>query len=427
MALTEVLLGSIARIIDCEHKTAPISKNEIYAYSVGTRALSQNFIDVTYCKPVDKETYQTWSKRAEIEPGDIVLAREAPVGGVGLVKSSNPLFCLGQRTVLIKPDRNHINPLFLNYLLRSDEIQKWFADMSTGSTVLHINVGDIKTLPLKELPNLQNQAVIADILQNLELRIDSNKRIARQLEEIAQTIFKSWFIDFDPVKAKVAGEKPVGMDDATAALFPDSLEGSELGPIPAGWNVKSLDAIASRRKENVGIDDLSEDDVYVGLDSIPRKSLFFNEWESAAGVQSGKTRFQSHDILFGKLRPYFHKISIAPVNGVCSTDVVVIYVERVELLPYVACLVNQSTFVDFLSHRSTGTRMPRTSWKEMCEFRIACPPDVVLKEFGKFMLGSFEQCIKLQLQVRTLIELRDSLLPRLISGELQIPEEMLVS
>jgi len=240
MALTEVLLGSVARIIDCEHKTAPISQNEIHGYSVGTRALSRNFIDITSCKPVNKETFKTWSKRAEIEPGDIILAREAPVGGIGLVKSSNPLLCLGQRTVLIKPDRNLINPLFLNYLLQSDEIQRWFADMSTGSTVLHINVGDIKMLPLKELPNLQIQMAIADILQNLELRIDSNKKISRKLEEIAQTIFKSWFVDFDPVKAKMAGEKPAGMDDATAALFPDSLEDSELGAIPSGWSVGAL-------------------------------------------------------------------------------------------------------------------------------------------------------------------------------------------
>ena len=89
------------------------------------------------------------------------------------------------------------------------------------------------------------------MLKSIDFKIANNSALSKTLEEIAQTIFKSWFIDFDPVKAKMAGEKPVGMDDATAALFPDSMEDSELGPIPKGWNVKSLDAIASAFGDSV--------------------------------------------------------------------------------------------------------------------------------------------------------------------------------
>ena len=201
MKSSEVLLGSVARIVDCEHKTAPASQDDVFAYSVGTRALSHNFIDISSCKPVDEDTFRAWSRRAEIAPGDIILAREAPVGGVGLVKASSPSFCLGQRTVLIKPNKGAINSLFLNYFLQSEEIQNWFSEMSTGSTVLHINVADIKELPLRNLPSLQVQEKIANILHNLELKIENNKTISRLQEEIAQTVFKAWFIVFDPVKA----------------------------------------------------------------------------------------------------------------------------------------------------------------------------------------------------------------------------------
>lgn len=323
------------------------------------------------------------------------------------------------------PRLNGLLPEFLYNILRVKRYRDKAAYASTGTTVRRIPTVVIEQLVVP-VPPLETQNAIIKLIRSIDEKIALNSRMSTQLEELAQTIFKSWFIDFDPVKAKMAGRTHADMDDATAVLFPDSMEDSEVGQIPSGWIVKSLQDIASQRKENVRFEDLSADDAYVGLDIIPRKSLFFSNWESAEGVQSGKTRFFPKDILFGKLRPYFHKVVVAPISGICSTDVVVLCAAEVDLLPYVACLVNQTSFVDFLSNRSTGTRMPRTSWKEMCEFRFASPPDAVLKQFGQITLSTFELALELQMQVRTLVELRDTLLPRLISGELQIPEEMLV-
>lgn len=296
----------------------------------------------------------------------------------------------------------------------------------TGTTVraLPFEVICEQMIPV---PSLEVQDRINSFITTLDRRIQLNIAMSETLETIAQSVFRSWFVDFDPVKAKMAGEKPVGMNEATAALFPDSMEETELGMTPVGWKVVTLKAVASQRKESVKVNDLSADEVYVDLDSIPRKSLYFHDWKNAASVQSGKTRFCSNDILFGKLRPYFHKVVIAPTKGICSTDIVVVSPMRDELLPFVACLVNQTSFVEFLSHRSTGTRMPRTSWSEMCEFRFACPPELVLNQFGQLMLGSVKKALELQLEIRNVQELRAELLPRLVSGELQLPEEILVS
>jgi type I restriction enzyme S subunit len=424
MALAELLLGSVARIIDCEHKTAPISQNEIYAYSVGTRALSQNFIDVTSCKPVNKETFQIWSKRAEIEPGDIVLAREAPVGGVGLVKSSNPLFCLGQRTVLIKPDRSLINPLFLNYFLQSDENQRWFSDMSTGSTVLHINVGDIKKLPLKELPNLQIQTAVADILQNLELRIDSNKRIARQLEEIVQTIFNSWFIDFGPVRAKMAGEKPAGMDDATAALFPDSMEDSELGPIPAGWSVRDFGDV-----NNLLMGQSPPGDTYNSVgEGVP-----FYQGRTDFGMRFPKQRiFCTAGTRFAKAGDVLISVR-APVGDLNQA------IEDCVIGRGVASALHKSGSQTYsyalLSslkrklayYNGEGTVFGAINRSDFNSLKVVEPLPQIVDLFDAATGSLNDEIRNLFVQTENLIELRDSLLPRLISGELQIPEEMLVS
>jgi type I restriction enzyme S subunit len=326
-----------------------------------------------------------------------------------------------KNTIRIFPKTEEIDLKFFYYMTKSPHF--W---PRRGSAQPFISQTDIRETAVK-IPDIAIQRVIGQILQELEMTIEANKQLSKTLEDTAQTIFKSWFIDFDPVKAKMAREKPVGMDDATAALFPDSMEDSELGLIPRGWSIANLNKIASQRKENVQVGMISENDAYVGLDSIPRKALFFNEWKSASKVQSNKSKFFENDILFGKLRPYFHKVAVAPVDGICSTDIVVIKVDELLNLPFVANFVNEISFIAFLSNRASGTRMPRTSWGEMCEPKFACPPDAIIQSFGQLTLSAFHEASALQKQNRVLAEIRDELLPRLISGKLKIPENMLTS
>jgi type I restriction enzyme S subunit len=355
------------------------------------------------------------------ESGDVLLAMTEQQDGLlasPLIVPENlggyEELVLSHHVAKVVAKSGQLRPEFVFNFLRIPINRTRAAYGNTGTTVQDLPY-DVIYEQLIPIPSLHEQDRINSFVATLDRKIELNYAMATTLEQIAQTMFKSWFIDFDPVKAKMAGEKPRGMDNTTSALFPDSMMDSEIGQIPSGWSIKTLDTIATHRKESVGIKDLSADEVYVDLDSIPRKSLYFNDWKSAAQVQSGKTRFCSNDILFGKLRPYFHKVVIAPVSGVCSTDIVVVNAKSKEFLPYVSCLVNQTSFIDFLSHRSTGTQMPRTSWSEMCEFRFACPPDLVLKNFGQFMLSSIEEALKYQLQARKIIELRAELLPRLIS------------
>ena len=436
MSSNDLTLGSIATIIDCEHKTAPETENEIYAFSVGTRALTNNTIDVNSCKPVDEQTYKLWSRRGEVEEGDIILAREAPVGGVGLVKSLSPKYCLGQRTVLIKPKTDVVNSYYLNYLLQSDAVQGWFTDMSTGSTVLHLNVGDIKKLPIPNLPSMQQQQRIAEILNNLEAKININKTIAGSLEDMAQEIFKSWFIDFEPVKAKMAGEKPAGMNDETAALFPDSMEESELGLIPKGWSVSKLEKhIKVTKGKSYKSSELEPSKTaLVTLKSFKRGGgyrfdglkPFSGQYKPEQVVEPGELVVSFTDVtqaadVIGKPAIVFQDPRFSTL--VASLDVGIVRTIGNQFSKnYLYQLFLTPEFKNHTDGYTNGTTVLHLGKGALENYLVVSPGEKLMSKYDD-IAGAFQSQMQLyQLENLALKEIRDSLLPRLISGELEIPK-----
>jgi type I restriction enzyme S subunit len=178
-------LDSVAQIVDCEHKTAPESKYGIpFAYSIGTPALRGANVDFKQAKPINEETYLAWTRRAVPVAGDLIFAREAPVGGVGFVKGDRRI-CLGQRTVLIRTDSKHLDSKFLFYALKSPLVQRWIQDRSTGSTVEHLNVADVRSLPLPFYPPLPEQKRIAAVLGALDDLIEIDQELEAICENLA--------------------------------------------------------------------------------------------------------------------------------------------------------------------------------------------------------------------------------------------------
>lgn len=149
-------LDAHAAVIDCEHRTAPRSDELPFGFSVGTGDLKSGDIDLTTTKPADEATWRSWSRRAEIVAGDIIMSREAPVGGVGYVSQRIPL-CLGQRTVLVRVVRSDLLSSFLCAFLRSPQVQQWMLERSVGLTVAHLNVADIRAIPLPVFPPMDEQ------------------------------------------------------------------------------------------------------------------------------------------------------------------------------------------------------------------------------------------------------------------------------
>jgi type I restriction enzyme S subunit len=218
------------------------------------------------------------------------------------------------------------------------------------------------------------------------------------------------------------GRQPAGMDDETAALFPDSFEDSPLGEIPKGWRSGTFGEVAKHPRRTIKPENIEPSRAYIGLDHMPRKSIALGEWDSAEGLGSNKYEFRLGDILFGKLRPYFHKVGVAPLNGVCSTDILVVAPDEPEWFGFVLGHISSTEFVGYTNASSTGTRMPRTNWKDMSSFELVIPSVEVARLFTDLVRPFTDRIIANIHQSNNLAAIRDTLLPKLLSGEVRVGE-----
>jgi type I restriction enzyme S subunit len=272
------------------------------------------------------------------------------------------------------------------------------------------------------LPSLPEQKAIGHVLKTLDDKIDLNRRMNETLEAMARAIFKSWFVDFDPVKAKAEGKTPKGLSPEIANLFPDSFIDSPLGPIPKGWKAGCLGDIAQNPRRSVQPEDNKRDGVYIGLEHMPQRSIALDSWGEAGQVTSNKFSFRAGEILFGKLRPYFHKVGVAVHNGICSTDILVVCPKSDEWFGFLLGHLSSTEFIDYTTAHSTGTRMPRTNWKDMANYPIVVPMGDGAACFDRIVRPHINKIRTNILESRTLASIRDALLPKLLSGEIRIAD-----
>jgi type I restriction enzyme S subunit len=154
---------------------------------------------------------------------------------------------------------------------------------------------------------------------------------------------------------------------------------------------------------------------------MPRRSIALSEWGHADELESNKSEFERGEVLFGKLRPYFHKVGVAPVDGVCSTDILVVRPKSPEWFGFVLGHVSSVELVNHTNAASTGTKMPRASWNDIARFEVALPPESVAAEFTNLIRPMIDRIIANIQESHTLAESRDALLPKLLSGELRVP------
>ncbi|PNU20127.1 restriction endonuclease subunit S [Geothermobacter hydrogeniphilus] len=381
---------------------------------------------------------------------DTILSTKGTVGKIAFVPEGSPRFvCSPQTSFWRSLDHDFIDPKFLYYELQSKHFLNQISSRK-GETDMadYLSLTSQRSLNIR-VPDLCEQRDIARILGALDEKIELNRQINQTLEQIAQAIFKSWFVDFGPVKAKIeakasgrdperaamcaiSGKSEAELDQlteeqrqqlsATAALFPDELVESELGLVPEGWEVSTFGTIAKNIR--AGVDPTSElpETPYVGLEHIERKHIYLTAWGRAEQVDSNKSRFSTGDILFGKLRPYFHKVSYMPFSGICSTDILVVRAMSTEWQGYVQYQLFNERFVEYSNVRSTGTRMPRANWKDMAQYPMAKPSSDLAAIYNKTVINFNDLAALMVQETNNLATLRDTLLPKLLSGEIRIPE-----
>ena len=273
----------------------------------------------------------------------------------------------------------------------------------TGAAQPKLSQANLKRIELR-IPDLETQETIGDILDSLDDLIENNRRRIEVLEEMAQAIYREWFVHF----------RFPGHENAT---FVDS----PLGPIPEGWEARMFGDLVDLQKTTVDPNEIPAGSVLVGLEHIPRRQLTLDSWEESSDVGSRKARFAKGDILFGKIRPYFHKVSLAPTDGYCSPDALVIRAK-----PGLEALATSTAFskefVDLASATANGTKMPRASWEVLASHPVAVPPPKMLKQFAEAFIPSVTKCQVLMYENKSLRALRDLLLPKLVSGEIDVSD-----
>ena len=310
--------------------------------------------------------------------------------------------------------------MFLYYLFSSPELQHRIKNQSIGSSVPGFNLGQLRGMRVL-IPEVEAQRAIAHILGTLDDKIELNRQMNETLEAMARALFKSWFVDFDPVRAKMERRDP-RLPKPLADLFPARLVDSELGEIPEGWEVGKLGDIAGHPRRGIQPNEIDTDAPYIALEHMPKQCIALSKWGVADGLESNKFEFKRGEILFGKLRPYFHKVGVAPADGVCSTDIVVVASREEAWFGFVLGHVSSTAFVEYTNAASTGTKMPRTSWGDMARYPLIIPPQLVAKAFTKQVRPAIDRIIAGIHESRALATLRDTLLPKLISGELRVKD-----
>ncbi|HLP98667.1 MAG TPA: restriction endonuclease subunit S [Sideroxyarcus sp.] len=361
-----------------------------------------------------------------LEPGDLLFARQSLVregsGQCSIFLGNSKPTVFESHLIRCRLNRQICNPEFYFNFFRST-IGRATMDtiIEQGAGASGIRGSDLVNLQVP-FPPLEIQDSIATTLASLDDKITLLREANATLEAVAQALFKSWFVDFDPVRAKMEGREPEGMNAETAALFPDEFEVSELGEIPTGWRVGTLGEISRNVRAGARPDELTDETAYIGLEHMPRQSIALYDWDSASKVESGKSRFKKGQVLFGKLRPYFHKVGIAPLDGVCSTDILVIEPTSQMWHAFSVCHFSSKPLVEHATQLSNGAKMPRTNWSDLANYRIVIPPNELVLAFEGIVSSLFDPIPENVHQAKELAETRDTLLPRLMSGRLCIPQ-----
>jgi type I restriction enzyme S subunit len=357
---------------------------------------------------------------AFVNSSGVVIGRKGTVGSV--TYSAEPFWPID--TAFYVEDQPAIRDIrFTYYLLKTLDLHL----MNTDSAVPGLNRENAHALEVR-VPSIQMQKIIADFLQHLDDRITLLRETNITLEAIAQALFKSWFVDFDPVHAKMQGRTPEGMDEASAALFPDSFQWSELGAVPMGWKIGVLADLMQLHKGS--INPLNQPNVMFSHYSLPA----FDEgqvpvFELGAGIRSNKTTVPPGAVLVSKLNPHIPRIwlpSAIDSKAVCSTEFLPFVPTSQTTTNFVYALLIEPSFMSAMTQLVTGTSNSHQRIKpdSVLSLKHVVPQESIIKIFDEIISPLMDRMKATRQQIQSLSALRDRLLPRLISGQLSLEENV---
>ncbi|XYH93137.1 restriction endonuclease subunit S [Sorangium sp. So ce1128] len=383
---------------------------------------------------INPSEYDSWMRRGFPKAGDVVVTTEAPLGEVAQLDGRK--VALAQRLICLRGRPEVLDNSYLKFLMQSSFVQEQLRARATGTTVLGIRQSELRQVQLLA-PPLVEQRAIAAILGTLDDKIELNRRMNETLEAMARALFKSWFVDFDPVRAKMEGRAPAGMDAETAALFPDSFEDSELGPLPNGWRTRPLATIVEEGAGDIqtgpfGSQLHASDYRESGTPVVMPTNISNRRVNSSEIARIGTAeveRLRRHVLRAGDLvysrRGDVEKhalIGRAEEGWLCGTGCLRIRPGG-RLLPlFLSLYLDLPSVRSWVVARAVGATMPNLNTQILGHIPLLEPHQSIQARFCEVA-----DPLDLRIQANnaesaTLAELRDLLLPRLLSGELRVKD-----
>ena len=330
-------------VVDCPHSTPTwTAEGKIV---VRSNNIKNGRIDFSSPSYTDDEHFQQRIKRATPQGGDIIITREAPMGEVGMIPEGI-VCCLGQRMVLLRANPEICDNYYLLYSLQSRYVQHQISwSEGTGTTVSNLRIPHLEQLKIPYLP-LSKQRQVSSVLRCLEGKIERNRVINDNLQQQARAIYKEWFIDF----------------------------GQTSGTTPATWKHGKLKDVLQLHKRAIKAG-ANTTLPYLPIDTIPMQSFGVTEFRPNDEAKSSLITFQKDDIIVGAMRVYFHRVVLAPCDGITRTTCFTLSPYNSKYLSYALLTCDLDSSIDHAQNTSKGSTMPYAVWDGgMGEIEIVIPP-----------------------------------------------------
>jgi type I restriction enzyme S subunit len=412
-----------SEIIDCVNKTAPVVDYETPYKMIRTTNVKKGYVDVDTVRYVTKETFDKWTRRTKPKRNDVILTREAPLGEIGLLRSDDNIF-LGQRLIQYRVNPEIMDQLYLYYAFQDSFMQGQIRSYGSGATVEHLRIGDCETIKVK-YPNLPTQKKLASILSSYDDLIENNNLRIKLLENMAEEIYKEWFVRF-----RFPGYQN--------AVFLDK-EGNKVahgtkGAIPEGWeNTQLKNHIEYYRGKSYSSAELRDDEglAMLNLKNVNRQGGFRRDGlKYFEGKYNPNNEAYSGDIIMAitdmtQEREIVGRVARVPDMGI---DKFIISMDLIRIEPiklpklFTYCFFRFSGIGYQLKEFANGANVLHLT-PSLIDFQKAIIPDVeICRYFEKIVEPMITEIDLLNNKNQILQETRDLLLPRLISGKLSLED-----
>ena len=363
---------------------------------ITSKHIKNGQIDPTEAYCISEEDYQTINARSLVEQWDVLMSMIGTVGESAVVKQV-PDFAI-KNVALFKCGKSEIKGKWLNYFLQSPEARARMSGNLKGSSQQFLSLKQLRALMIPVCDQAIMEKIVG-ILSAYDDLIENNRKQIKLLEEAAQRLYKEWFVDL---------------------RFPGHEHTKIVDGMPEGWRKETLGDICSVRKETLPPSKIDTYVPYIGLEHMPRKDICLSKWGDSSEISSNKFRYYEDDILFGKIRPYFHKVGFALNSGVASTDAIILRNVK-GLWSLLLMTVSSSEFVSYTYQNcKEGAKMPRADWKQMKLYPILVADHATQSAFENQIYIITRKIKIVALEINRLSEARDRLLPKLMSGELEM-------